>query len=74
MTPESLDKVTAVAVKAGLDIEKFKQCLVSPEAFASVENTNKMVMQQGVNSTPVFIVNNAKLARGVRELEEVLKK
>ena len=72
-SPQSLEKVVSVAKTAGLNIDKFNKCLSSKESFNNVEKTNQQLKAQGINSTPVFIVNNLKLASGVKELEEVIK-
>lgn len=70
---ESLDKVISVAKKAGLNVEEFKKCLNSDAAKSNLAKVNNMVVNNGINGTPVFVVNNKKLAKGVFELEKAIE-
>ncbi len=68
----SLDKVTDVAKKVGLNIKEFSKCLQSSETINYIRMSNKMMSDKGISGTPVFIINNKKLARGVIELEKAI--
>lgn len=71
--PESVAKVVAIAKQVGLDAQKFQACLSSADAYSYVAKTATAMQKNGINQTPVFIVNQQKLARGVEDLEEAIK-
>ena len=71
---ESIEKVTSVAKTIGLDAKEFEKCINGETSKNYVQKTNKYISESGINSTPVFIVNNKKLAQGVFELEQAIKK
>jgi protein-disulfide isomerase len=71
---ESMDKVMAVAKEAGLNEANFKKCLESDASKANLMKVNNMVVSNGINGTPVFIINNEKLESGVSGLEQAISK
>ncbi len=62
------EKVTQFAKDAGLDAEKFSQCLDSKEAAAQVEKDLAEAAAVGANSTPTFFINGRRL-EGAQPLE-----
>ena len=70
---ESISKVKDVAKSVGLDSSEFPKCLSSEKAKEYVQRNNSIISKKGINGTPVFIINNKKLARGIHELEEAIK-
>lgn len=71
---EAKKKVMMVAKAAKLDMVKFEKCLESAEAKKYVTTTATSLSEQGINGTPVFLINNTKIGGGVRDLEEEIKK
>ncbi len=70
---ESIIKVKNIAKTVGLDLKNFSKCLTSKKTSSSVARTNQLLSSKGISGTPVFIVNGKKLAKGVYELEKVIK-
>jgi protein-disulfide isomerase len=66
LSAEALDKI---AVKLGLNLSKFKACLLSESASAAVRKDIHEARQLGIHSTPTFIING-KLMRGARPFAE----
>lgn len=71
---EAKEKVVAAAKASKLDMAKFEKCLESEEAKSYVSKTASALSEQGINGTPVFLINNTKVGGGVRDLEEEIKK
>lgn len=66
----STEVFNKMASNLGLDISKFKACLVSEASRTAVFKDIQEARQLGINSTPTFIVNG-KLVRGVISSEEL---
>jgi len=50
-----------LATEIGLDVADFSQCLSSRQHRADVENARQTAANRGVNSTPIFFVNNQRV-------------
>ena len=72
-SPEATSKVIAIAATVQLDTKKFERCLNSPKAFEWVKKIGALMNDNGVNGTPLYIVNGKRLERGVEEMEEAIK-
>jgi predicted DsbA family dithiol-disulfide isomerase len=70
-----------VAEKLGLDMEKLKADMASPEVKAEVEKSEALAKKLGVNGTPHFLIGDraipgapedlyAQLARNIDELRK----
>jgi protein-disulfide isomerase len=60
--PANADKATEIAVKAGLDKDKFSACLASGKGKKFVEETSEVASSIGVNSTPTFFLDNRRIS------------
>lgn len=60
--PANADKATEVAVKAGIDKEKFAACMASGKGKAFVQETSEIASSIGVNSTPTFFLDNRRIS------------
>jgi protein-disulfide isomerase len=54
-----------LAARTGLDRNSFSQCLSNGTHRADVENARRVAINQGVNSTPTFFVNNQRIQGNV---------
>lgn len=50
-----------LAARVGLDRDGFSQCLSSRTHQADVENARRTAANRGVNSTPIFFINNRRV-------------
>jgi len=57
------ERVTRIAVAAGLDEAAFNTCMDGPGAAASVAATTEMSNGLGINSTPTLRINGGELIR-----------
>lgn len=69
---ENKKTVLEVAKKVKLDEKKMSACLDSKEAKDFMNNTINKLSEQGINGTPVFLVNNKKIMGGVAEVEKAI--
>jgi protein-disulfide isomerase len=53
--------LTDLALELGLDGGQFSQCLSSGEHRADVEEARRAALNRGVNSTPIFFINNQRV-------------
>jgi protein-disulfide isomerase len=56
----------AYANELGLDMQKFQDCVKSPEAEARVEADKKEGQLLGVHSTPTFFIDNERMVGGAQ--------
>jgi protein-disulfide isomerase len=59
------ERVTQIAVAAGVDEAAFSTCMDSPEADADVTQTTDMASGLGINSTPTLRLNGGELIRSL---------
>jgi protein-disulfide isomerase len=59
------ERVTQIAVAAGVDEAAFNACMDSPEAAADVTQTTDMASGLGINSTPTLRINGGDLIRSL---------
>lgn len=71
---EDLEKVMGIAKDSGLKMDSFKTCIESEEAKKYVSSTANALAEQGINGTPVFLINNKKIGGGIESLEDEIKK
>jgi len=64
------ERIDAMAVGLGLDIEEFEEDLGSPAATSAIEADVKLGKELGVDGTPTVFVNGRKLDAGMRGVEE----
>jgi len=56
----------------GLDIDRFKQCLVSEETKQAVQDDSDAAKAAGISSTPIFLINGV-LVSGAKPVAEFVK-
>ena len=69
------ERVTQIAVAAGVDEAAFSTCMDSPEADADVTQTTDMANGLSINSTPTLRINGGELVRsllGVSDLSALI--
>lgn len=59
------ERVTQIAVAAGVDEAAFNACMDSPAADADVTETTDMANGLGINSTPTLRINGGELIRSL---------
>jgi protein-disulfide isomerase len=64
----------AVATKLGLDIEKLKKDMTSPEVEAEIKKSEALAKKMGVNGTPHFLVGDRAIPGAPEDLFEQLTK
>ena len=66
-----------IGAKYGIEGKAFDQCVTDPKGLARIQdNIDKYMKQDGVNSTPTFIVNGKRLDRhsgGISDFDDVLQ-
>ena len=70
---DSLKKVISVAKTIGLNVKEFEKCLTGNASKSYVQKTNRYLSGNGINSTPVFIINNRNIEQGINGLEKAIK-
>ncbi|MDX1923388.1 MAG: DsbA family protein [Alphaproteobacteria bacterium] len=68
----SEDSIMEMAVKVGIDKEKLKKDMESPETAAYLQSTSELGREIGAHGTPTFIVGE-KIVPGAMEYEEMKK-
>ena len=53
--------LNSIAAELGLDQEQFGQCLGDRVHRNDVENARQAALNRGINSTPIFFVNNQRI-------------
>ena len=59
------ERVTDIAVAAGVEEAAFSACIATPEALTSVLDTTQEATDLTINSTPTFRINGGELVRGL---------
>jgi len=63
-----------IATKLGLDMDKLKKDMASPEVQAEIEKSEALAKKMGVNGTPHFLVGNRAIPGAPEDLYEQLAK
>ncbi|HWK38374.1 MAG TPA: DsbA family protein [Hyphomicrobium sp.] len=63
-----------IATKLGLDIDKLKKDMASPEVQVEIEKSEALAKKMGVNGTPHFLVGNRAIPGAPEDLYEQLSK
>jgi protein-disulfide isomerase len=64
----------AIAGKLGLDVEKLKQDMASPEVEAEIKKSEALAKKMGVNGTPHFLVGDRAIPGAPEDLYDQLEK
>ncbi len=64
----------AIATKLGLDIDKLKQDMASPEVEAEIKKSEALAKKMGVNGTPHFLVGDRAIPGAPEDLHDQLAK
>jgi protein-disulfide isomerase len=64
----------AIATKLGLDIEKLKKDMASPEVEAEIKKSEALAKKMGVNGTPHFLVGDRAIPGAPEDLFDQLEK
>jgi protein-disulfide isomerase len=64
----------AIAQKLGLDIEKLKKDMASPEVEAEIKKSEALAKKMGVNGTPHFLVGDRAIPGAPEDLFDQLEK
>ena len=64
----------AIATKLGLDIEKLKKDMASPEVEAEIKKSEALAKKMGVNGTPHFLVGDRAIPGAPEDLYDQLGK
>jgi protein-disulfide isomerase len=64
----------AIATKLGLDIEKLKKDMTSPEVEAEIKKSEALAKKMGVNGTPHFLVGDRAIPGAPEDLFDQLEK
>ena len=64
----------AIATKLGLDIEKLKKDMASPEVEAEIKKSESLAKKMGVNGTPHFLVGDRAIPGAPEDLYDQLAK
>jgi protein-disulfide isomerase len=67
-TAFSNERLEAFAGKAGLDVDRFRACLIDDRTHSQIENDYLIAQNAGANSTPSFLING-NLIRGAQSDE-----
>jgi protein-disulfide isomerase len=62
------ERLEAFAGKAGLDVNRFRACLIDDRTHSQIENDYLIAQNAGANSTPSFLING-NLIRGAQSYE-----
>jgi protein-disulfide isomerase len=63
-----------IAEKLGLDVDKLKKDLASPEVKAEVEKSEALAKRMGVNGTPHFLIGDRAIAGAPEDLYDQLER
>lgn len=55
----STDRLRAIAKKVGLDLDQYDNCMSADTHAGEVQNYHAVAQQEGISSTPTFVLNNA---------------
>lgn len=55
----SADRLRAIAKKVGLDLDQYDSCMEANTHSGEVQNYHATAQQEGISSTPTFVINNA---------------
>jgi protein-disulfide isomerase len=66
--PAQPDRLSALAVAAGLDLAKFEVCRAGSRATEAVARSSDLAASMGIQATPTFFING-RLLRGAQPLE-----
>jgi len=66
------DDLTGYASEIGLDLDLFKQCLISPETRETVQSDMDAARTAGISATPAFLVNGV-LISGAKPVNEFIQ-
>jgi protein-disulfide isomerase len=64
----------AIATKLGLDIDKLKKDMASPEVEAEIKKSEALAKKMGVNGTPHFLVGDRAIPGAPEDLHDQLAK
>jgi protein-disulfide isomerase len=64
----------AIATKLGLDIDKLKKDMASPEVEAEIKKSEALAKKMGVNGTPHFLVGDRAIPGAPEDLYDQLEK
>ena len=70
----AVTKIATLATHLKISPAKFESCIKDPKIAARVVAIGDQLSKLGIRGTPLFIVNNKKLAGGAHQLEEAIKK
>jgi len=62
-----------VATKLGLDLEKLKKDMASPEVEAEIKKSEALAKKMGVNGTPHFLVGDRAIPGAPEDLYDQLE-
>jgi protein-disulfide isomerase len=71
-TPKPPDQLKPLAQQAGLDLERFDQCVASARYQAVVQKDVEEGLRLGVNGTPAFFINGRMLS-GAQPIESFVR-
>ncbi len=63
-----------IATKLGLDIDKLKKDMASPEVEAEIKKSEALAKKMGVNGTPHFLVGDRAIPGAPEDLHDQLAK
>jgi protein-disulfide isomerase len=64
----------AIATKLGLDIDKLKKDMASPEVAEEIKKSEALAKKMGVNGTPHFLVGDRAIPGAPEDLYDQLEK
>jgi predicted DsbA family dithiol-disulfide isomerase len=64
----------AIATKLGLDIDKLRKDMASPEVEAEIKKSEALAKKMGVNGTPHFLVGDRAIPGAPEDLYDQLEK
>lgn len=66
----SADSIFAIARKLGLNVERLKADMQSPQVLETIDKTQGLAKKLGINATPTFFIGDVPLS-GARPLDEL---
>jgi protein-disulfide isomerase len=72
--PATEEKALKVASEIGLDVEKLKKDMASPETAELIEKNLNLGTSIGVQGTPAFFVGDESIPRAPENLKQILSK
>jgi protein-disulfide isomerase len=67
-TAFSNERLEALAGKAGLDVDRFRACMIDDRTHSQIEDDYRLAQNSGAESTPTFLING-NLIRGAQSYE-----